>query len=116
MVQACVGSVSYKADDRATQTEVHRATRQAIVDRLLESVALDVYGVEVDIDASDAGAMVDDPSGDRLDALLCAVQTAWACRSPNHGIPSGVDALEGWIVDPSLGQTLSPSLRQGDLI
>jgi hypothetical protein len=45
-----------------------------------------------------------DPTGDQLDALLCAVQAAWAWskRDANYGIPSTADPLEGWIVDESL--------------
>ncbi|MDG2273864.1 MAG: hypothetical protein P8L39_16320, partial [Halioglobus sp.] len=46
--------------------------------------------------------LADDPSGDSLDALLCAVQAAWSWtqRSKNYGEPEGSDALEGWIADP----------------
>ena len=43
-------------------------------------------------------ALVDDASGDRLDAVLCLVQAAWASTQPGHGLPPAVDAVEGWIV------------------
>jgi hypothetical protein len=43
-------------------------------------------------------ALVDDASGDRLDAALCLVQAAWASVHPGHGLPAGVDPVEGWIV------------------
>ena len=36
--------------------------------------------------------------GDRLDAVLCLVQAAWAAAQPNHGLPLDVDPIEGWIV------------------
>ena len=41
-----------------------------------------------------------DPSGDTLDAVLCAVAAAWGwCRRERgYGLPAGVDPLEGWIV------------------
>ena len=42
-------------------------------------------------------ALVDDASGDRLDAVLCLVQAAWAAEQPGHGLPAAVDPLEGWI-------------------
>lgn len=42
-------------------------------------------------------ALVDDASGDRLDAVLCLMQAAWAAEQPGHGLPAEVDALEGWI-------------------
>ena len=35
---------------------------------------------------------------DRLDAVLCLVQAAWASTRPQHGLPSNIDPLEGWIV------------------
>jgi predicted RNase H-like nuclease len=38
-----------------------------------------------------------DAGGDRLDAVLCALQAAWASRQPRHGLPEHVDPLEGWI-------------------
>lgn len=49
-------------------------------------------------------SIIDDPTGDQLDALLCAVQAAWAwsMRERNFGIPASADPLEGWIVDESL--------------
>lgn len=45
-------------------------------------------------------SLVADPSGDRLDAVLCLVQAAVASRSEGHGLPADVDPVEGWIVAP----------------
>ena len=42
--------------------------------------------------------LVTDASGDRLDAVLCMLQAAWASTQPGHGLPAQMDALEGWIV------------------
>ena len=49
--------------------------------------------------------------GDALDALLCALQAAWAYtqREQGYEILSTCDALEGCIVDPQL------SIITGDL-
>lgn len=41
--------------------------------------------------------LVDDASGDHLDALLCLVQAGWASTQPAYGLPPGVDPVEGWI-------------------
>ena len=41
-------------------------------------------------------------TADQLDALLCAIQTAWAATQPSHGRPPYADRLEDWIVDPVL--------------
>jgi hypothetical protein len=42
--------------------------------------------------------LVDDVSGDRLDAVLCLMQAAWASGRPGCGLPVRVDPVEGWIV------------------
>ncbi len=42
-------------------------------------------------------ALVDDASGDRLDAVLCLLQAAWAAARPDGGLPADVDPVEGWI-------------------
>jgi hypothetical protein len=48
-------------------------------------------------------ALVDDASGDLLDATLCLLQTAWGYRqnlagAAQFGLPLHRDPLEGWIV------------------
>ena len=42
--------------------------------------------------------VIDDASGDRLDAVLCLMQAAWASTRPACGLPNGIDPVEGWIV------------------
>ena len=42
-------------------------------------------------------AVVDDASGDRLDAVLCLAQAAWASQRAGYGLPANIDPLEGWI-------------------
>ncbi|CAD5371619.1 conserved hypothetical protein [Rubrivivax sp. A210] len=43
-------------------------------------------------------ALADDGSGDRLDAVLCLAQAAWASRQPRWGLPERIDPVEGCIV------------------
>lgn len=48
-------------------------------------------------------AIIEDGSGDALDAVLCLMQAAWAwqqhCQgAPLYGLPADMDPLEGWIV------------------
>jgi len=42
---------------------------------------------------------VNDATGDRLDAVLAALQAAWCLRRRvrNYGLPHAIDPLEGWI-------------------
>ena len=55
-------------------------------------------GLLVAMTAALRDRIVDDAGGDRLDALLCLVQAAWAAQRPDGGLPAGVDPVEGWIV------------------
>jgi hypothetical protein len=49
--------------------------------------------------------LVDDTTGDHLDAVLCLVQAAWASTQPRFGLPARVDAVEGWIVTAVAGSS-----------
>lgn len=93
----------YKSDTRRQQTGAHRAARQHIIDGLRADCPAH-FGFALHLPADRAAALVADPTGDQLDALLCAVEAAWACTRRGHdwGIPPGVDPREGWIVDPDL--------------
>jgi hypothetical protein len=42
--------------------------------------------------------LVEDGSGDTLDAVICAVQAASAAAQPRYGLPVRVPRAEGWIV------------------
>jgi hypothetical protein len=59
-------------------------------------------GIRVAMSHAQRDALAADASGDRLDALMCLVQAAWASTQPNHGLPPNVDPLEGWIVSADL--------------
>ncbi len=94
-----VGRTPYKQDVRDKQTDSQAEARK----KLFEALASGAAGVEVEAPSR----LADDPMGDELDALLCAVQAAVASRRPGFGIPDSADALEGWIAgtsaDPGYG-------------
>lgn len=73
--------------------------RQALLDGLAEGL-VDAYGVRVILPEPWRTNVLLDDGGDLLDAVLCAVQAASACRLPGYGIPASADPLEGWIADP----------------
>ena len=54
-------------------------------------------GLRIKLTPAQAGELVADSSGDRLDAVLCLMQAAWASVQPRWGQPEGVDGVEGWI-------------------
>ncbi len=97
-----VGRQSYKSDTKEQQTNEKGKIRADLV-RMLESPKLQAgYGITVNLSASHKKTLVADAKGDTLDALLAAIQTAWAACQENFGFPDDVDGLEGWIADPSL--------------
>lgn len=93
-----ITKASYKNDQRAKQTPALSAARKQIVHTLLTGK----YSLAIKLSASKAlqKLLVQDASGDTLDAVLCALQGGWAYqrRDQNFGLPSNIDPLEGWIV------------------
>jgi hypothetical protein len=90
---------SYKSDARSEQTRERKAIRRKVVKALLAGKPL---GVRLDTHASIQNAMIDDGSGDMLDAVICAVQAAWAVRRADYGFPRQAFAGEGWIISATL--------------
>ena len=95
----------YKSDDRRKQNEAKTAARRAIIAGLQSPALAQAYGFSLELPMNLAERMVLEHSADSVDAVLCAVQAAWAFgrRNEGFGIPAGCDLLEGWIVDPVLG-------------
>jgi hypothetical protein len=88
---------SYKSDEARKQTAARRAARAAIVQRLRRDGG--PLGVRLDGARGLIAALVDDGTGDSLDATLAALQAAWCWRrrARNFGLPGAIDPLEGWI-------------------
>ena len=88
---------SYKNDARSKQTPQRTRARKAIVATLVSSD--NPFGFALSASPRTLNSLVRDASGDRLDAVLCALQAAWAWRrrSDNYGLPLKIDSLEGWI-------------------
>jgi hypothetical protein len=96
--RAVLGRASYKSDDPK-----HRGdpARRAARERLVAALEAGAHPFEVPVDfGSWREACVDEPGADRLDAVLCLVQAAWAFarRDANFGLPERTDRIEGWIV------------------
>lgn len=96
-----IGSRSYKSDERKKQTVEQLVMRQSLVQALASDKLVAVYGIKLMIDDKMASALVEDPTGDALDAVLCTIQAAWAYTQRNNGYSIPVrHELEGWIADP----------------
>lgn len=98
LARTLIGRRSYKNDTRRKQSPDHMDARVQILDQLTTDGVLSTHGTQVDAPRS----LAEDPTGDHLDSLLCAVQAAWAWqqRDRGFGMPADMDRLEGWIVDP----------------
>ena len=99
-----IGKKKYKSDTKQKQTEGMRAARQEIIGKL--RTGLEGYALRLELGDVLCAYLIDDATGDALDAVLCAVQAAWAVGQENYGIPNEADRLEGWIADPTLTEPL----------
>ena len=96
LARELVGTRSYKSDDRAKQTAARLIARKDIVDALEQGRTR--LALRLKLSHAQREALVDDASGDRLDAVLCLMQAGWASGQAGFGLPAAVDPLEGWIV------------------
>ena len=102
VAQRWTGRTGYKSDERKKQTPEQQTVRQRIVDGIRSDELHMLYDISIELSDTLANRLVQEPMGDELDAVLCAIQAAWAYtkREQNYGIPLNCDAVEGWIVDP----------------
>jgi hypothetical protein len=92
---------SYKNDTKKKQTSAQASARRGIVAGIHSDQLQVNYGFSVEVRDTLITELIQDPSGDSLDAVLCAIQAAWAyCH--NFTVPIECDPLEGWIFDPRL--------------
>lgn len=111
-----IGRAKYKADERRHQTRERAAARRELLDVLQGPRLVEDFGFMLDLPAALADEFEADASADRLDALLCAIQSAWSWtrRECNFGIPRDADPIEGWVVDPgSIQESESPARKLG---
>lgn len=104
LARSVLGNTSYKSDDKARQTPERLIARRTLLNALENGLAplLQGAGLRLRLSHAQRDALADDPSGDRLDAVLCLLQAAWAQHQhrsghPRWGLPE-CDPLEGWIV------------------
>ncbi len=98
LAREVLGARSYKSDDKAKQTPERLIARKDLITVLEHGQTR--LGLRLKLSHAQRDALVDDPSGDTLDAVLCLMQAAWAQGqgTPLYGLPKTMDALEGWIV------------------
>ncbi len=113
LARAVVGNASYKSDAALKQTPERLIARRTIV-TALETGAHPATGkalkwpMRLALSNAQREQLVQDASGDTLDAVLCMMQAAAALAQHKptarigFGLPAGMDALEGWITGVKL--------------
>jgi hypothetical protein len=100
LARELIGNTSYKSDDKAKQTPERLIARKQLLQAL--ELGQTRLGLRLKLTHAQHDTLVDDASGDCLDAVLCMVQAAWAqlqheAGDAHYGLPA-CDPLEGWIV------------------
>jgi Protein of unknown function (DUF429) len=114
LAREVLGRRSYKSDERARQTPERLLARRDLIDALEQCRTR--LGLRLRLSAAQRDTLADDATGDRLDAVLCAIQAGWARRAHErgaacHGLPP-CDPLEGWIVTAE-SDPLAAAIRVG---
>jgi hypothetical protein len=102
LAREVLGLRSYKSDERARQSASRALAREDLLHALEQGRTR--LRIRLCVTPTQRDALIADATGDRLDAVLCLLQAAWASAQPDHGLPLHVDAIEGWITTaPHLG-------------
>jgi hypothetical protein len=101
LAREVLGPRSYKSDDKAKQTPERLIARKDLLMAL--ETGQTRLGLRLKLSHAQHDALVEDASGDSMDATLCLMQAAWAQQqhaagAPLYGLPTNMDSLEGWIV------------------
>ena len=101
LAREVLGPRSYKSDDKTKQTPDRLIARKDLL--LALEMGQTRLGLRLKLSHAQHDALVEDASGDSLDATLCLLQAAWAQQqhvagAPLYGLPPDMDSLEGWIV------------------
>ena len=88
---------SYTSDDPRKNDAARRQRREEILAALVGGDAL--AGVRLHATQAERASLAGDPTGDRLDAAIAALQAAWCWlrRDAGFGLPGRFDPCEGWI-------------------
>jgi hypothetical protein len=100
LAREIIGSRSYKSDDKSKQTPERLIARKDILTALENGQTR--LKVRLKLSNAQREQLIEDASGDSLDAVLCMLQAHWAYEKhlngkKNYGLPA-FDSLEGWIL------------------
>ena len=100
MARDIIGRRNYKQDTKSKRTKEQYLARRDLLQTIKSGPLVTLGGITVE--APDT--LIEDPGADHLDALLCAIQAAWAwlLNDKNFGCPDTIDRIGGWIAYPGL--------------
>ncbi len=98
LARTVLGRRSYKSDNKSNQNVQRLIARKDLISAMEKGqIGL---GLSLKVTHLQRGVLINDASGDSLDAVACLIQAAWAVKQgpPDYGMPPSRDGLEGWIV------------------
>lgn len=103
VAQALIGRRPYKDEASCAVNDPRAQARFDLLDALRADRLRQRYGLRLSGLCAFVDEFAEDERGGAIDALMCAVQAAWAWtrRDAGFGIPKGTDLNEGWIADPA---------------
>jgi hypothetical protein len=101
LARELLGRRSYKSDNRSKQTPDRLIARKDLITGL--EAGQTRLALRLKLTHAQRDALVDDATGDSLDAVLCLMQAAWGQQRFDkgdelYGLPTDMDPLEGWII------------------
>ena len=96
LARELIGRRSYKSDTKTKQTGDRLQARAELIDGLEHGAGR--LGLHLQLSGAQRTDLLADATADRLDAVLCMLQAAWAAGRPGYGLPEAPDPIEGWIV------------------
>ncbi|MDM0031732.1 DUF429 domain-containing protein [Variovorax sp. J22P271] len=102
LARELIGRRSYKSDAAPRQTVERQQARADLLAALERGCGR--LRLRLALAPGAREALLADATGDRLDAVLCLMQAAWAQArrdsrpGPGYGLPEAIDPVEGWIV------------------
>jgi hypothetical protein len=101
LARELLGQRSYKSDSKARQTPERLIARKDLVHGLEQGRSR--LGLQLKVSHAQRDSLIDDASGDALDAVLCLMQAAWGQGQQEqgaslYGLRPELDRLEGWIL------------------
>jgi hypothetical protein len=101
LAREVLGARSYKSDDKAKQTAERLIARKDLITAL--ELGQSKLQLRLKLTHAQRDTLIEDASGDCLDAALCLMQAAWAQVQYSkdnalYGLPADLDPLEGWIL------------------